>query len=57
VVSFTTLPLYPLAKSPRCFETEWAPETVWTLWRTESLALPEIELGSVVQPVAHRYTD
>jgi hypothetical protein len=38
-VSFTPLPLYPPGKEPPVpigQKAEWAPESVWTLWRREN---------------------
>jgi hypothetical protein len=56
VVSFTPLPHYPRERAPG---TQWTPEPVWTIWRSENF-LPYRDSNSrppVVQPVASRYTD
>jgi hypothetical protein len=39
VVSFTLLPFYPREKElqvPTGYETGWAPEPVWTIWRLQN---------------------
>jgi hypothetical protein len=62
VVSFTSLPLTPTEKSPRCPLSRWfagvgAPEVVWTLWsREKSLASARNRISDT-QPITCSYTD
>jgi hypothetical protein len=62
VVSFTPRPLYPRGKNPRVpirYEAGWAPEPVWTIWRSENSCPHRYSNSdpSVVHPVSSLYTD
>jgi hypothetical protein len=39
------------------YEAEWAPESVWTLWRIEKSLVPAGNGTPALQLVARRYTD
>jgi hypothetical protein len=62
VVSFKPRPLHPRGKEhpvPIVKEVGWAPEPVWTTWRSAN-SCPKRDLNSdplAVQPVASCYTD
>jgi hypothetical protein len=58
-VRFTPRPLLSTRKKPQVSTDEeagWAPEPVWTLWRSEKYISSGGYQTPAVQPVAHHYT-